>query len=270
VIARTTSFSFKGKAVDVRQIGRDLGVRYVLEGGVRRLGTSIGVNVQLTDAENSTLVWTDRFVVDRSDLSTALDEIVTRLARSLHLTMMDVAARRLEREQSVNPEAADFVMRGWAALYRLRTDETLRDAEIHFERALELDPQSIDARIGLATALTEFVGNSRAHLVAGVRISPETDLARSAQLLTEALSGDPNNPKLIFTLGRLRGLQTVSPTPAFCSKEQFAPTPTAPRLITCWGLPWCAPASRKPHSRIFPGGCNSTRYRQTRTWQIRG
>jgi adenylate cyclase len=61
VISRATSFSFKGKAVEVKKIGRDLGVRYVLEGSVRRLGTSVQVNVQLTDAENSTLVWTDRF-----------------------------------------------------------------------------------------------------------------------------------------------------------------------------------------------------------------
>jgi adenylate cyclase len=142
VISRTTSFSFKGKAAEVKKIGGDLGVRYVLEGSVRRLGTRVQVNVQLTDAENSALVWTDRFVVDHSDLSTALDEIVTRLARSLHLTMMEVAARRLEQEQPVNPEAADFVMRGWAALHRLRTDQTLRDVEIHFERALELDSQS--------------------------------------------------------------------------------------------------------------------------------
>jgi Tfp pilus assembly protein PilF len=98
-------------------------------------------------------------------------------------------------------------MRGWAALHRLRTDETLRHAEIHFERALELDPQSIDARIGLATTLTEFVGNGRAHVVTGVPISPEADLVRSEQLFTEALPGDRNDPKLIFTLSRLRGLQ---------------------------------------------------------------
>jgi adenylate cyclase len=207
VISRTSSFAYKGKAIDVKQIGRDLGVRYVLEGSVRRLGAQVQVNIQLTDGANSVLVWADRFGVERSDLSTALEQIVTRLARSLHLTMLEVAARRIEQEQPVNPDAADFVMRGWAALYRLRTDETLRDAEIHFERALELDPQSVDARIGLATALTEFVGNSRSHVVNGANISPEADLARSEQLLTEAMPRDPNNPKLIFTLGRLRGLQ---------------------------------------------------------------
>jgi adenylate cyclase len=211
VIARTTAFTYKGKAVDVKEIGRDLGVRYVLEGSVRRDGEQVQVNVQLIDAESGAHVWADRFDTDRSNLSKAQDEIVARLARALQLELVEAASRRMEQEKPANPDASDFVMRGWAWYQRPNTDISLQEAQRAFERALELDPQSVDAKVGLANVLTEFIANGRSHMVNGVSISPAQDLARSEQLLIEAIERDGNNPRALYGMGRVRYFQNRLP-----------------------------------------------------------
>jgi TolB-like protein/class 3 adenylate cyclase/Tfp pilus assembly protein PilF len=207
VIARTTAFTYKAKPVDVKQIGRDLGVRYVLEGSVRRMGQQVQVNVQLIDAENGAHIWADRFDTDRSNLAEAQDEIVDRLARTLHSELVEATTRRIEREKPVNPDASDFVMRGWASYNRPRTDAALQQAQLAFERALEIDPGSVEARVGIATVLTEFVANVRSHVVNGITIAREQDLERSEKLLLEALERDRNHPRALSAMGRLRRLQ---------------------------------------------------------------
>src|ERR1700736_4481495 len=98
VIARTSAFTYKGKPVDVRQIGRELGVRYVLEGSVRRSGEQVQVNVQLIDAENGAHVWADRFDTDRANLTKAQDEITGRLARTLDHQLVEAVGRQIEQE----------------------------------------------------------------------------------------------------------------------------------------------------------------------------
>ena len=95
VIARNTAFTYKGKAVDVKQIGNELGVRYVLEGSVRRVGQQVQANVQLIDAETGAHVWADRLETDRADLAKAQDRIVAQLARTLQLEIVEAAARRI-------------------------------------------------------------------------------------------------------------------------------------------------------------------------------
>ena len=153
VIARNTAFTYKGKAVDAKQIGRDLGVRYVVEGSVRRGGDQILVNVQLVDAESGAHVWADRFETDRRNLVEAQSEITGRLARTLNLELVHDSGRRVELERAVDPDARDLVMRGWSWYYRPISPATLQEARQDFERALEIDPRSVDARIGLAQAL---------------------------------------------------------------------------------------------------------------------
>jgi adenylate cyclase len=207
VIARNTAFSYKGKAVDVKQIGRDLAVRYVLEGSVHRRGEQVQINVQLIDAENGAHLWADRFDTDRTNLAKVQDEIVTRLARALRQELYEAAARRMELEKPVNPDASDFVMRGWAWYRRANTAENLLSAQRAFERALEIDPESVDARAGLAWAITEFVANARRHIVDGIEISREQDLTRAERLLREAIERDRNNIRTLLGLGRLRRLQ---------------------------------------------------------------
>src|SRR5438309_7478561 len=102
VIARTTAFAYKGKPVDVRQIGRELGVRYVLEGSVRRTGDQVQVNVQLIDAETGAHVWADRFDTNRANLAEAQSEITGGLARTLNAELVRDAGSRIEQEKAVD------------------------------------------------------------------------------------------------------------------------------------------------------------------------
>ena len=207
VIAHNTALTYKGKAVDVKQIGKELGVRYALEGSVRRTGQRVEVNVQLIDTESGAHVWANRFDADRADLEKAQDDIVARLAVALRLEILEAAGRRIEREQPVNPDASDFVMRGWVWYYRPVSTQNLLEAQTAFERALELDPQSVNAKIGLATVLTEFVVNVRQHVVNDTTISPAQDIARADQLLTEVMAHGTESARAYFAIGRLRRIQ---------------------------------------------------------------
>ena len=112
VISRNTAFTYQGKRVDTKQIGRELGVRYVLEGSVRRSGNQVRVNVQLIDAESGAHVWADRFDTDCANLAEAQDEIIARLARSLSLELVKDVGGRIERERMADPNALDLVMLG--------------------------------------------------------------------------------------------------------------------------------------------------------------
>jgi adenylate cyclase len=200
VISRTTAFVYKGKPVDVRQIGSELGVRYVLEGSVRRLGEQVQVNVQLIDAESGSHIWADRFDTDRANLAKAQSEITTRLARTLKLELLEAVGRRIEQDDPVNLDASDLVMRGWFLFYRPLSPANLDAAQRAFEQALEIEPASFDARVGIATILNERVPT-------GLSQSREQDMARSEQLLSEAFERDRNDSWALSELGRLRRFQ---------------------------------------------------------------
>src|SRR5205085_3740964 len=160
VIARSTAFTYKGKPVDVKQVGRELGVRYLLEGSVRRTGDQVRVNVQLIDTEGGAHVWADRFETDRRNLAVAQSDITGRLAQSLNLELVRDVGRRIEQEKAVNPDAQDLVMRGWAWYHRPRSVASTQEAQRAFERALEIDPRSVDARVGIAAVLlVNLIGN---------------------------------------------------------------------------------------------------------------
>ena len=117
VIARGTAFTYKGKPVDAKQIGKDLGVRYVLEGSVRRVGERITINAQLISTETGAHVWADRFDGDRSKLGELQVEAVSRLANSLGVELVKAEALRAARERPNNPDAVDLAMRGWATYF---------------------------------------------------------------------------------------------------------------------------------------------------------
>jgi adenylate cyclase len=200
VISRTTAFAYKGKPVDVKQIGGDLGVRYVLEGSVRRLGEQVQVNVQLIDAESGSHIWADRFDTDRANLAKAQSEITSRLAWTLKLELLEVVGRRIEQDNPVNLAASDLVMRGWFLFYRPLSPANLDAAQQAFEQALEIDPGSFDARVGIATILNE-------RIPMGLSQSREQDMARSEHLLREAFERDRNDSWALSELGRLRRFQ---------------------------------------------------------------
>jgi TolB-like protein/class 3 adenylate cyclase/Tfp pilus assembly protein PilF len=201
VIARTTAFTYKGRAVDARQVARELGVRYVLEGSVRRTGGQVRVNVQLIDAETASHVWADRFETNLLDLADAQSEITGRLARTLHLELAQAVGRRVEQERRPNADAQDLVMRGWAWWYRRMSPANRNEARQAFERALEADAHSIEARIGLATILVSNIAD-------GWSAGPHEDRKRSEELLLDALEHDPNRSMAHYAMAMLRRSQS--------------------------------------------------------------
>jgi adenylate cyclase len=207
VISRNTAFTYKGKVVDAKQIGRELSVRYVLEGSVRRTGDRVRVNAQLIDAETGAHIWADRIDTDRSNLAESQNEITGRLAWTLNIELLSDVSRQIEREKVINPDARDLVMRGWAWYYRPASVAVRQEALKAFERALEIDPRSIQAKIGIARAL---VGGLSA-LWTGTSFQQDPvqeDVARAEQLLFEAIESEPNLPMAYATLGLMRRMQS--------------------------------------------------------------
>jgi TolB-like protein/DNA-binding winged helix-turn-helix (wHTH) protein/cytochrome c-type biogenesis protein CcmH/NrfG len=200
VIAHSTAQTYRGKAVDVRQIGSELDVRYVLEGGVRRMGDQVEVNAQLIDAASGTHVWADRFATDRRNLAEAQREITGRLAHTLDLQLVEADGRRIEQMQRADPDAADLAMRGWALWFQPFSVATRQKAALAFAQALEIDPQSVDAKVGAATILVSNIG-------VGSSRSPQQDSARAEQLLLEAIEQDANSSRAHEVLGTLRRIQ---------------------------------------------------------------
>ena len=169
VIGRHTAFTYKGKAVDLKQIGRELNVRYVLEGSVQRGGNRLRVNVQLIDAETGNHLWAERFDKPVADLFDMQDEIVSRLANTLNAQLIAAEARRAER--SLHPDAMDLYFQGMAWLNKGWTPENMTQARGFFERALALDPGNIEALVGMArvdasTGASFMTDDRAAHLAA--------------------------------------------------------------------------------------------------------
>jgi TolB-like protein/Tfp pilus assembly protein PilF len=148
VIGRHTAFVYKGKAVDLKQIGRKLNVRYALEGSVQRGGSRLRVNVQLVDTETGSHLWADRFDKPIADLLDMQDEIISRLANALNAKLIAAEARRAEG--MLNPDAVDLIFQGRAHLNEGQALESLTLARGFFERALALDPENVDALVGKA------------------------------------------------------------------------------------------------------------------------
>jgi TolB-like protein/class 3 adenylate cyclase len=156
VIGRNTAFTYKNRPVDAKRIGRELNVRYVLEGSVQRAGNRMRVNVQLVDAESGNHLWADRFDKPVADLFDMQDEIVARLAGALNAQLIIAEARRAERAPS--PDSMDLYFRGMSAYNKGLSLDNLSEARKLFERALALDPGNVDAIVGAALASIVLVG----------------------------------------------------------------------------------------------------------------
>jgi len=197
VISRNTAFTLKGKAVDARQIGRELGVRYVLEGSVRRMGGTVRVNAQLIDAGTGAHLWVEQMDVDQSAL--ALQDnfgIANRLARMLSVELVNAEGRRVQR---TDPDAMDLTMRGWSVLNGGPNKEDVQRAVGLFEDALRIDPENSQARVGLAQALTSVYRN---------RWDPEPArvLARADEAATRAIAAAPNYAHAHYVKAEVLGL----------------------------------------------------------------
>ena len=182
VISRNTAFTFKGKNIDSKEISKDLGVRYVLEGSVQRDANRVRVNAQLIDGETGAHLWADRFEENLADVFKLQDQVVTRLANTLGYELVKAEAQR--STHSTNPDAIDLTMRGWAALWQPATKESTTSARDYFERAITLDPQNAEAMVGLAYA------RGRATIY-GWSTAAEDKPAAQMELLTKATAINP-------------------------------------------------------------------------------
>jgi adenylate cyclase len=184
VIARNTAFTYKGKNLDAKEIGKELGVRYVLEGSVQREQNRVRVNAQLIDAESGAHLWADRFEEDMADLFKLQDQVVTRLANALGHRLIIAEAEKAARAK--NPDAVDLTMRGRALMSEpQRPDKEQNDAAIAlFEQALMIDPNDPDALAGSAYAYA----TSR---MRGWILSDEKDVTRILSPANRALELDP-------------------------------------------------------------------------------
>jgi adenylate cyclase len=189
VISRSTAFTYKGKPIEAKQIGRELGVRYVLEGSVRRVGEKITVNAQLISAETGAHVWADRFEGDRANLGQLQLDIVARLANSLGKELVKAESLRAMRERPDNPDAVDLAMQGWALIRSVDDRQKYDDGVKLFERALALDPQNVRAMTGLALVLQWRAFN-------GWSDDGERDFGRAEGLIKHALVLQSENSML--------------------------------------------------------------------------
>jgi TolB-like protein len=192
VIGRLTAFTFKGKAIDLKRIGRELNVRYVLEGSVQRAGNRMRVNVQLLEAETASHLWAERFDKPVADLFDMQDEVVARLAGTLKAQLVAAEARRAERAS--DPDSMDLYFQGRAWLNRGSTAESRGQARRFFERALALDPGNIDARVGAAWVEVR-TGNSY------TTDDPAACFAAAEVALTKTLSLAPEHAMAHHVLG---------------------------------------------------------------------
>jgi len=192
VISRNTAFTYRDRPVDTKQIGRELGVRYVLEGEVQRSGNRVRVTAQLIDAETDAHLWAERFDDDAGDLFALQDEITHRIAVALDLELVDAAAAR----PTESPDTRDYILRGRAARLKPPSRENRTEAVQLFERALALEQDSGAAQSWLAIELTARALDSMAGTAAA-------DIVRAESLAERALAASPRSPLAHFAKGQV-------------------------------------------------------------------
>jgi adenylate cyclase len=207
VIARNTAFTDKGKAIDAKQIGKELGVRYVLEGSVQRDQNRVRVNAQLVDPETGAHLWADRFEEDVADLFKLQDEVVARLADSLGFALMSAEAEKGAR--SKNPDVIDLTMRGWNLLLRsiAQPPKEKRERVGGFRREVQPRRQHwfLNEKSGFPFRTPAFCSVSRGRrrlgekeyrapsVTPGVALRPRTQGQEARGLFDRALQIDPND-----------------------------------------------------------------------------
>jgi adenylate cyclase len=191
VISRNTAFSYQNKRVDTRQIGRELCVRYVLEGSVRRADNRVRANAQLIDAETDTHLWAERFDGDAGDLFALQDEITSRIAVALNLELVAAAACSTE-----DCDTLDYILYGRAALSKPATRDTRAEAINLFQRALAMNPRSTEAQSWLANALA-------ARVLDNITDTPEPDLPYAERLVGQVLTASPGSPLAHYARGQV-------------------------------------------------------------------
>jgi adenylate cyclase len=188
VIARNSTFTYKGKPVDVKQVGRDLGVRYVLEGSVRKAGNRVRVTGQLIDADSGAHIWADRFDRDLTDIFAVQDELTREIIAALKIKLSEAEKALIVGSSTSNEDAHDLFLRGREVLYRPKRDrEMFTEATACFRRAIELDPNYAAPYAGLGFA---YVLDYQHHW----SDSSENSLSLAERLIGESISKDDKDP----------------------------------------------------------------------------
>ncbi len=193
VISRSTAFTYRDKPVNAKQIGRELNVRYVLEGSIQRSGDRVRVNARLIDAETDMQLWSQRFDREIGDLFGLQNEITSRIAVALNSELVSAEAAR----PTDHPDALDYIFRGRAAAWGKPPagDDSYAEAIRLFERALALDPLSVEAQGWLASVLA----NRAIEFPSG---ASESDIKRAEELGTRAAAASPSSPLAHFAKGQ--------------------------------------------------------------------
>ncbi len=187
VISRNTAFTYRNKTADTKQIGCELCVRYILEGSVRRSGNRVRISAQLVNAETDARLWAERFDRNTSHLFAVQDEITSRISIALNIEMIEAEAAR----PTEHPDALDYILRARAAAQKPKTRDNTVERIGLYERALELDPDSVEAQSWLAITLVGRVLDDMTD-------SPAADIARAKPLVEKALAASPRGPLAHF------------------------------------------------------------------------
>ncbi len=199
VIARNSSFTYKGKPVDVKQVGRELGVRYVLEGSVRKAGNRVRVTGQLIDAASGVHIWADRFDRDLTDIFAVQDELTQEIISALKIKLSAPEKARIASGGTKNVDAHDFFLRGRELVIGNKRDrEMFAEANVYLRRAIELDPNYAGPYAALGWAYIMDYQNRWSD-------SPETSLDQAERLIDAAIAKDDNDP-FVHYVAALLGL----------------------------------------------------------------
>jgi TolB-like protein/DNA-binding winged helix-turn-helix (wHTH) protein/Tfp pilus assembly protein PilF len=200
VIAPATAQAFKGNHVDPRRVGRELNVRYVLDGSLQRSDSEVRINVQLIDAATGSHLWAERFTRGRDQLAGWQDEVVGRIASALNLRLPRLENERASRERRGDPDAYELATRGWALIYTAKKAEHYETARALFREAMALDSRSMSAMAGIAWS-------SGISLLNGWSASPAEDARSAEAVIIALLATDPHHVLAHHSLGFLLRLQ---------------------------------------------------------------
>ncbi len=201
IVSRDTAFTYKGRGVDAREIGRELEVRYLLEGSVVLEEERVRVNTRLVETKDASQLWAERFDAELKSILQVQDEIVARVSRAIGLQVVNIEARRSWRERPDTAELIDLVMRGKAVLNLPSSAATMIEARGLFEQALKVEPASVDGLAGVATTLVfEFLNGY-------YETGGDERLGTAEQLLNHALAIEPRHLMALKANAALRRAQ---------------------------------------------------------------
>jgi TolB-like protein len=201
IVSRNTAFTYKGRGADAREIGRELEVRYLLEGSVVLEEERVRVNTRLVETKEASQLWAERFDAELRSILQVQDQIVSRVSRAIGLQVVDSEARRSWRERPDSAELIDLVMRGKAVLNLPSSPATMIEARGLFEQALKVEPASVDGLAGVATTLVfEFLNGY-------YETGTDERLVRAEQLLNRALAIEPRHLIALKAKAALRRAQ---------------------------------------------------------------